>query len=725
MAKLILYSPFYKSGEKNMGGYAVYLATREGVELPKNTKLDLSATKKQQSLIDKILKDYPLSKELLEYSDYISKPTVGNASEYISRVLESITNDEGFGTYAKYMATRPGAEKIATHGLFSDTGKPIILSRVEKELNEYEGNVWTHIISLRREDAARLGFDNVKAWQLLLNASRDEIAKQMRIKPEHFKWYAAFHNEGHHPHVHMIAYSTNPNEAYLGKVGIRNIKSCLAKEIFKDDLLHIYKEQTQYRDEIKIRAEDIADKIISDLHNGLPENDLICRLLFELNGKLKTIKGKKVYGYLKPELKLLVDSIVDELEKDEHIKQLYNLWYAEKDKIVSNYTNEKLKRNPLSQNKEFKSIRNMIIRQALQLDDLVMAFDDDETDEPFIFSEDETEFEPPDDIPDEYYSLNSFEKYRLAKEFLDETSVEYNPERGLSLMWEAAEDGNSFAQYRLGKILVQGIICEKDITSGLYWLEKSANQDNEWAEYYLGKQYLGNGDIERNCKRSIYLLKNACKQGNRFAQYTLACQYLFSEEYTDKQISAVRLLELSAKQNFAPAEKMLAFMLIKGELIPNDDVRASRLLEHSVQLGDDKAQYALAKLLLKSDTVTKDSERAVKLLYSASQSGNEWAQLLLGKMLLFGKEIPKNEKEGLYFLKASAEQGNIYATAILQNRDDYMRMLAVTSLIRLIGYACNLFYRKLDDDKQKSNMRMGRKKKRKLMDKKIAMRFRE
>lgn len=708
-----------------MGGYAVYLATREGVELPKNTKLDLPATKKQQSLIDKMLKDYPLSKELLEYCDYISKPTVGNASEYISRVLESIANEEGFGTYAKYMATRPGAQKIATHGLFSDTGKPIILSRVEKELNEYEGNVWTHIISLRREDATRLGFDNVKAWQLLLNASRDEIAKQMRIKPEHFKWYAAFHNEGHHPHVHMIAYSTNPNEAYLGKVGIRNIKSCLAKEIFKDDLLHIYKEQTQYRDEIKIRAEDIVDKIISDLHSGLPENDLICRLLFELNGKLKTVKGKKVYGYLKPELKVLVDSIVDELEKDEHIKQLYNLWYAEKDKIVSNYPNEKLKRNPLSQNKEFKSIRNMIIRQALQLDDLVMVFDDDETDEPFIFSEDETEFEPPDDIPDEYYSLNSFEKYRLAKEFLDETSGEYNPERGLSLMWEAAEDGNSFAQYRLGKILVQGIICEKDITSGLYWLEKSANQDNEWAEYYLGKQYLGNGDIERNSKRSIYLLKNACKQGNRFAQYTLACQYLFSEEYTDKQISAVRLLELSAKQNFAPAEKMLAFMLIKGELIPKDDVRASRLLEHSVQLGDDKAQYALAKLLLKSDTVTKDTERAVKLLYFASQSGNEWAQLLLGKMLLFGKEISKTEKEGLYFLKASAEQGNIYASAILQNCDDYMRMLAVTSLMRLIGYACNLFYRKLDDDKQKSNMRMGRKKKRKLMDKKIAMRFRE
>lgn len=720
MAKLILYSPFYKSGENNMGGYAVYLATREGVELPKNTKLELPATKKQQSLIDKMLKDYPLSKELLEYSDYISKPTVGNASEYISRVLESIASEEGFGTYAKYMATRPGAEKIATHGLFSDTGKPIILSHVEKELNEYEGNVWTHIISLRREDAARLGFDNVKTWQDLLSAKKNIIASNMNIDPKNFKWYAAFHNEGHHPHVHMIAYSTNPNEAYLGKVGIRNIKSCLAKEIFKDDLLHIYKEQTQYRDEIKIRAEDIADKIISDLHSGLPENDLICRLLFELNGKLKTVKGKKVYGYLKPELKVLVDSIVDELEKDEHFKQLYNLWYAEKDKIVSNYTNEKLKRNPLSQNKEFKSIRNMIIRQALQLDDLVMVFDDDETDEPFIFSEDETEFEPPYNIPDEYYSLNSFEKYRLAKEFLDETSDEYNPERGLSLMWEAAEDGNSFAQYRLGKILVQGIICEKDITSGLYWLEKSANQDNEWAEYYLGKQYLGNGDIEKNSKRSIYLLKNACKQGNRFAQYTLACQYLFSEEYTDKQISAVRLLELSAKQNFAPAEKMLAFMLIKGELIPKDDVRAGRLLEHSVQLGDDKAQYALAKLLLKSDTVAKDIPRAVKLLYSASQSGNEWAQLLLGKMLLFGKEIPKNEKEGLYFLKLSAKQGNIYAMTILENCEGLQKAIAVSSVIRIFAYITNLFEEKQRKDKGGNRMIFNKKQRRKFQDKKMS-----
>lgn len=721
MAKLILYSPYYKAGENNMGGYAVYLATRENVELPKDTKLDLPATNRQKDLIEKMLKDFPQSKELLEYNDYLSKQTIGNASEYISRVLESVATEEGFGTYAKYMATRPGAEKIAEHGLFSDNGKPVVLSQVEKELDSYEGNIWTHIISLRREDAARLGFDHVKVWQDLLNASRDEIAKQMRIKPNHFKWYAAFHNEGHHPHVHLIAYSTDPNEAYLGKVGIRNIKFCLAKEIFKDDLLQIYKKQTEYRDELKAESKEIAEKIIQSLRHSSVKNETILRLLFELRDKLKTVKGKKVYGYLKPELKVLVNRTIDELEKDKRIKALYQLWYAEKDKVVCHYTNEKVKRVPLSQNKEFSSIRNRIIQEALRLDDFVMVFDDEETDEPFILSEPE----PPDRITDEYFTMHPFEKYSTAKRMLDKNSAAYDPETGLALLKEAAEKGNEYAQYRLGKILLQGELCEQDIRSGIYWLERSAAQDNEWAEYYLGKQYLGNGDVERNFRRAIHLLRSASKQGNRYAQYTLACQYLFSGEYAGKESAAVRLLEHSAEQRFAPAEKMLAFILIKGELVPKDDQRSSRLLEHSVQLGDDKAQYALAKLLLKSDTVPKNISRAISLLYTAAQKGNEWAQLLLGKMLLFGKEIPKDERKGLYFLKASAEQGNIYAATILENREELQKAIAVSSVIRIFAYIANLFEEKQRKNKGRNRMILERKQRRKIQDKKMAQGLRE
>lgn len=649
MAKLILYSPYYKAGENNMGGYAVYLATRTNVELPKDTKLDLPATKKQKDLIEKMLKDFPQSKELLEYNDYLSKQTIGNASEYISRVLESIATEEGFGTYAKYMATRPGAEKIAEHGLFSDNGKPIVLSQVEKELDAYEGNIWTHIISLRREDAARLGFDHVKAWQDLLSAKKNIIAINMNIAPEDFKWYAAFHNEGHHPHVHMIAYSTHPSTAFLGRKGIRNIKASLAKEIFKDDLLKVYKKQTEYRDELKAESKEIAEKIIQSLQHRSVKNETILRLLFELRDKLKTVKGKKSYGYLKPELKVLVNSIVDELEKDKRIKALYQLWYAEKDKVVCHYTNEKLKRVPLSQNKEFSSIRNMIIKEALRLDDFVMVFDEDETDEPIILSEDEAEPEPPDSITDEYFTMNSFEKYITAKRLLDKNSEVYDPETGLALLKESAEKGNEYAQYRLGKLLIQGDLCEPDIRSGIYWLEKSVAQDNEWAEYYLGKQYLGNGDVERNFRRAIHLLRSASKQGNRYAQYTLACQYLFSGEYAGKESAAVRLLEHSAEQRFAPAEKMLAFILIKGELVPKDDQRASRLLEHSVQLGDDKAQYALAKLLLKSDTVPKNISRAISLLYTAAQKGNEWANCCSAKCFCLVRKYQKMKEKDYTF----------------------------------------------------------------------------
>ena len=720
MAKLILYSPYYKAGENHMGGYAVYLATRTNVELPKDTKLDLPATKKQKDLIERMLKDYPLSKELLEYNDYIAKPTVGNASEYISRVLESIVTEEGFGTYAKYMATRPGAEKIAEHGLFSDNGKPVVLSQVEKELDAYEGNIWTHIISLRREDAARLGFDHVKAWQDLLSAKKNIIAINMNIAPEDFKWYAAFHNEGHHPHVHMIAYSTHPSTAFLGRKGIRNIKASLAKEIFKDDLLKVYKKQTEYRDEIKAESKEIAEKMIQSLRNSSVKNETILRLLFELRDKLKTVKGKKVYGYLKPELKVLVNRTIDELEKDKRIKALYQLWYAEKDKVVCHYTNEKVKRVPLSQNKEFSSIRNRIIQEALRLYDFVMVFDDEETDEPFIISEDDTAPEPPDRITDEYFTMHPFEKYSTAKRMLDKNSAAYDPETGLALLKEAAEKGNEYAQYRLGKILIQGDLCEQDIRSGIYWLEKSVAQDNEWAEYYLGKQYLGSGDIGRNFKRAIHLLRNASKQGNRYAQYALACQYLFSGAYAGKESAAVRLLEHSAEQHFAPAEKILAFILIKGELVPKDDLRASRLLEHSVQLSDDEAQYALAKLLLKSDTVPKNITRAVRLLYAAAQKGNKWAELLLGKMLLFGKEIPKDERKGLYFLKASAEQGNIYAAAIIENKAELQKAIAVSSVIRIFAYIANLFEEKQRKDKGRNRMILERKQRRKIQDKKMA-----
>lgn len=704
-----------------MGKYVHYIATREGVELPKNTKLNRPATKKQKDLIENMLKDFPNCNELLEYKDYLDKPTIENASEFITRVLEVNVQAENMGGYIRYMASRPGAERIAEHGLFSDNGKPIVLSKVEKELNEYEGNVWTHIISLKREDAARLGFDNVQAWQELLTAKRIEIADSMNIDSKNFNWYAAFHNESHHPHIHMVAYSTKPTEAYLSKKGIRNIKSCLAKEIFKNDLIQIYKEQTDIRDKLKIESKDIAEKLIENIIKGNFHNENIERLLLDLNDKLKRTSGKKVYGYLKPEVKLIVNQIVDELEKNENIKSLYVLWYEQKDKITSNYTSERLKRIPLSQNKEFKSIRNMVIKEALKLDELVLIFDDETTDKPTILSAPEAEPEPDDDeLEEDFYMLNSSEKYWKAKRLLDKNSTEYDFEKGFALLKEAAKEGNEYAQYKLGRILIVNEFREGNIDEGVYWLEKSCEQGNQYAQYYLGKQYLGNGKVNENYTRAIHLLSESAKQGNKYAMYSLACQYLFTDNFKDKIKDGLELLENSANKHFAPAEKMLAFIILKGELLPKDEKRAFNLLLHSVSIGDDKAEYALAKLLLKSDVIPKDAERAIKLLISAIEKNNEWAKVLLGKMLLFGIDISKNEQEGIELLQSAAEQGNEYAAVILQNRENYLKYLATMSAMRLFKYMGNLFSKKFNTDKSKTGFRIDKKQRRQIEEKKIA-----
>lgn len=722
MAKLILYSPYYKATDYRMGKYVRYIATREGVELPKNTKLNRPATKNQKDLIENMLKDFPLCNELLEYKDYLDKPTIENASEFITRVLEANVQSESMGGYVRYMASRPGAEKIAEHGLFSDNGKPIVLSKVEKELNEYEGNVWTHIISLKREDAARLGFDNVQAWQGLLTAKRNEIAKNMNIDPENFKWYAAFHNESHHPHIHMVAYSTKPTEAYLSKKGIRNIKSCLAKEIFKNDLIQIYKEQTDIRDRLKIESKDIAEKLIENIMKGNFQNENIERLLLDLNDKLKRTSGKKVYGYLKPEVKLIVNQIVDELEKNENIKLLYALWYEQKDKITSNYTNEKLKRIPLSQNKEFKSIRNMVIKEAISIDNFNITFDDEISTNPVMINADEMEgYSGEDNIIDDDYSVwNSSKKYWKAKRLLDENSAEYDFEKGFILLKESSKEGNEYAQYKLGRMLIVNEFSEEDIDEGVYWLEKSCEQGNQYAQYYLGKQYLGSGKVDENYTRAIYLLSESVKQGNKYAMYSLACQYLFTDNFTDKIKDGLELLKGSANRNFAPAEKMLAFIILKGELLPKDEKRAYNLLLHSVSLGDDKAEYALAKLLLKSDVIPKDTERAVKLLISAIEKDNEWAKILLGKMLLFGIDIPKNEREGIELLQSAAEQGNEYAAVILQNRENYLKYSMAMSAMRLFGYMGNLFSKKFNTDKSKTGFRIDKKQRRQIEEKKMS-----
>ncbi len=253
---------------------------------------------------------------------------------------------------------------MGTHGLFTGGDDEIVLSRIAEEVANHTGNVWIPIISLRREDAVRTGYDKAESWHNLLSYYAPEIAETMKIPIQNFRWYAAFHNESHHPHVHMVCYSVNQADGYLTKNGIEKIKSGLVKNIFKNEMQFIYAEQTQRRDQLKSDSKEVLQKLIADMKSGNIQNPQIEALFLHLSERLKTTTGKKFYGYLQPSLKAIVDEIADELSKEEVIAKAYELWYAMREEVLQSYRDELPERIPLSQQKEFKSIKNMIIAEA-------------------------------------------------------------------------------------------------------------------------------------------------------------------------------------------------------------------------------------------------------------------------------------------------------------------------------------------------------------------------
>jgi hypothetical protein len=268
--------------------------------------------------------------------------------------------------YVQYIGLRPRVEKQGTHGLFSQEDEPINIYDVAREVSEHQGIVWRPILSLTREDAVRLGYDNANAWRTLLRSQASNLAESMGIPLEDLRWYAALHNESHHPHVHLICYSVG-KEPYLTEAGLEKWKAGYAHEIFKHDLYTIYTEQTKVRDELRSTGAEKLSEIVSKINNGIYENQAVETMLMKLTEELGKHKGKMVYGYLSAQVKNLVDAIVVELSADERIKELYELWYEKRDEIFSTYTDKKAERVPLSQNEEFKTIRNAVIREVLNI----------------------------------------------------------------------------------------------------------------------------------------------------------------------------------------------------------------------------------------------------------------------------------------------------------------------------------------------------------------------
>ena len=576
MARLIVKSPYIKCGGGNSaGGYMRYIATRERVELIQN---DRPPTRKQEQLIAKLVKDFPDAKEMGEYGDYQEHPTKANASAFISQALEENWSDvQKSDGYMKYIATRPRAERLGSHGLFGDKDG-VELDKAMAELESYTGNVWTHIISLKREDAERLGYDNARAWRNLLRAHRNDIAAAMNIPPQDFRWYAAFHDEGDHPHVHMMAWSVKPNQAYLSQDGIRQIKSKLTNDIFQQEMLHLYEQKTVSRDQLVREVRQAMRELVQQMRTRICDHPGAERLMQELALQLETVKGKKSYGYLPKKQKALVDEIVDQMEQLPTVAECYEQWWQLQGQVKDFYSEKERHRPPLSRQKEFRQIKNAVIQEAETIRLGEITFEDDTLDQ-----SDEAE-------KDENVSWD-FRTLRIDVQ--DEYSSLAERDDAAESMRELAESGNAHAQYFMGKLYRDGPLLPPDWVMARYWFDKAAKQGYAAAQYALGKLYLSDDASVHDSELGIQWLEHAAYNGNHDASYRLGKEYM------------------------------------RGEAVRKDTRKAMDHIYTSAQAGNPHAQYLLGKLLLQGKMVERDKEEGIQWLSQAAEQGHSYAQCLL------------------------------------------------------------------------------------------------
>ena len=588
MARLIVKSPYIKCGAgQSAGGYLKYIATRERVEIISD---DRPPTRKQEQLIAKLVKDFPDAKELMEYEDYTAHPTRASASALITLALETnwdkLSSMEG---YAKYIALRPRAERLGEHGLFGDDDA-VDLAAVADELDHYTGNVWTHIISLHREDAERLGYNHAEAWRTLLRTHRNDIAAAMKIPPEDFRWYAAFHDEGNHPHVHMMAWSAKPNQAYLSKDGIRQIKSTLTNQIFRQELPHVYEQKSKSRDELMAEARKAMLGLAKAMQEMTCDHPEVENLIWDLSWQLGQVSGKKNYGYLPKPMKKLVDEIVDQMVRLPVVNECYQTWWELQCQVEDYYSEGKKRlRPPLSQQKEFRQIKNAVIKEAEHIRMNKISFEDAE-------------------MQDDGEQISTYDMSSECQELQNVANDESYPleerDEAAEQLEQLADAGDAHAQYIIGTAYRDGGLLIPDTAKAQKLLERAAEQDLDAAQYALGKLYLSDDADVHDSAKGIYWLKRSADNGNDYAAYRLGKEYL------------------SGKNTVKDAETAVSY------------------LRQAADNGSTYAQYLLGKLTLMGEGVPKDMDAAYEWFAAARDNGHAYAEFFMKRMERGEQEPP-------------------------------------------------------------------------------------
>ena len=658
MARLIFISPYMKGGRDaaRLAHRTRYFATREGVQLLKDDNAHLPVTKKQQQYIQRLLRSFPEARELPEYENYANTPNRKTAFAFIEQIHEDFIEPmDSRENYLDYVANRPGVKALGEHGLWDAHGKVPSLENAVAEVAQHTGNVWTPIISLSRENAERLGYTDIKNWQDLINASITDIAKGYKIHPDRLRWYAAMHEKEKHIHVHMVLFSTDPKEGYLSRQGIRSIKSALVSTIYRNDRLHIYKQKDEQRGLLRQEAEARMAALIGQMATGTLQSDKLELLVTDLAQRLQEVSGKKVYGYLPPRVKRVVDEIVDELAKDERVSSAYALWQDLREQLCIDYNQTPPQRVPLSQQKEFKTVRNMVIRETLRLSEMHFTFEDDA-----ISDEPEPEEPPvPPDPSAERMIHQQARFYRRAKSILDAADADPS-EKSMALvtlhrLWEegytiaahqlgkayqdglgtsidrkaaaewfqkSTEAGNPCSAYALGKLLLE----QEQFPQALHWLRQAAEQNDPYAQYRLGKLLLtGAEGVPKDVDAAIQLLKNSATQGNSFAQYTLGKLYLLGQEMQVDREEALRYFAQAAAQG---------------------NTYAQYFIDHQEDFSGAAAGTAVLRMLHQMSRIFRENA-AQPAIYAGMQIDKKRRRRLQEKRMAMGHKADDHEDRGL------------------------------------------------------------------------------
>ncbi|GAB5085725.1 MobP3 family relaxase [Ruminococcus sp. 25CYCFAH16] len=625
--------------------------------------------------------------------------------------------------YVSYLANRPGAVKFGKHGLFSQSDEPVELEKTAKEIAAHGGNVWTHVVSLRRDSAQAMGYDNLKAWRDLVKRQIANIAKSQKIEMKNLRWYAAFHDKKTNPHAHIIVYSANEREGFLTNRGIEKIRSGFANDIYQDELHHLYQRQTDLRNLLKKESAEFMRRIVNDIAGNAFEDTELIKLVGKLNDQLKSITGKKVYGYLKPEVKQTVNAIFARLAENDSIQKMYKLWCEMEQQKHDVYSSAKLQFPTLVDNKEFKSVKNMIVQTVLDMNSPVVDIEieepeltektdnDDITDIPpmfdnanmadgdFTWNDKNAVTSDTYKTPKSKYYLKWSNEYKEACRIIyDKSSKPEDFKKAEQLLLSESNSGNILAIHDLGKLYSTDKLGEKnDEKSFSFYREalhaftviepnadsmfpyepryegqnmKSADM-RSYVWYRIGKMHCYGLGTEQNYEKAFEWFLKSAQEGNKFAQYSLANLYYYGNGAEKNLKEAFGWYMRSAKQGQPYASYAVAQMYSKGEYVEHDEKTAQKYYNQALSgflkleadgQADDNLFYKIGAMYKNGFGTEADMNKAIGYFKRSAELNNKNGLYEYGKALLLGdKDIPK----AMDFLEKAVRLGNLNAKRFL------------------------------------------------------------